>query len=388
MSYYSLPKNKNSILLNPISSLNNSSNYISYSLINYYNYLNSKLLELIKTNKYIKELELKENQENQENQENEELHNYYDFFIKSINHYEYLYSKIPNTNDYITNLKYQNVVIYDLIEINSTLNLFNTNNKLNLLIISPNYLDIIYFFELTRENYKNDNYYVLENFNITKHKLLDEKFEFIYYEPENDTNFFKKVKPKILNKNLVLEETISSYNDYIVSLSQVLLIILRNQNVKGNCIIKINELFLKPVLDILYFLCYCYENVYIIKPNSNNIISYDKYIVCNNFLLNTNNNSQSRLLKLNFYRLLVFLKKLDSKIINGLLDFEIPCYFKNKINDLNNIIGEKQLSYLDELINILNSKNINEKLEYLKKSNIKKVINWCEKYNIPYSRLL
>ena len=84
------------------------------------------------------------------------------------------------------------------------------------------------------------------------------------------------------------------------------MVILRNQIQGGNCIIKINDIFYKPIIDILYLLSSLYDKTYILKPNTSNVTSFEKYIVCKGFQINEEKNTN---LRLNYFRLLVFLKK-------------------------------------------------------------------------------
>ena len=134
---------------------------------------------------------------------------------------------------------------------------------------------------------------------------------------------------------------------------------------------------------ILYILSSLYEKVYVLKPNTSNITSFDKYIVCKNF---QKSESKHLYYKCNYYRLIVFLKKLENKNIDSILDFDIPNFFLMKMNDMNIIIGQQQLESLDMVINILKNKNKEDKIETIKKSNIQKSVVWCEKYKIPCNR--
>jgi hypothetical protein len=85
-------------------------------------------------------------------------------------------------------------------------------------------------------------------------------------------------------------------------------------------------------------------------------------------------------------KLIIFSKKLEDNHITDILDANVPYYFKNKIDDLNIIIGQQQLEAMDLLISIFKNKNKNEKIENIKKSNIQKSVAWCEKYKIPYNK--
>ena len=120
------------------------------------------------------------------------------------------------------------------------------------------------------------------------------------------------------------------------------------------------------------------------KPNTNNITTFDKYIVCKNFLLS--NDTHNNYLKWNYLKLFVFMKKCDNKNISQILDFNVPYYFKNKIDDINIIIGQQQLDALDQIISIYKNKSKDEKIESIKKVNIQKSVIWCEKHKIPCNK--
>jgi hypothetical protein len=182
---------------------------------------------------------------------------------------------------------------------------------------------------------------------------------------------------------LFVEADSSNFKKYVTTLIECLMLIFKNQEAGGSCVIKLNHIFHKQVIDILYMLSSLYEKVYVLKPNTSNITSFDKYIVCKNF---QKNESKNLYYKCNYYRLIIFLKKLEDKNIVSILDFDIPNYFLTKINDMNIIIGQQQLESLDTIINILKNKNKENKIETIKKSNIQKSVIWCEKYKIPCNR--
>jgi hypothetical protein len=207
-----------------------------------------------------------------------------------------------------------------------------------------------------RDNYP-DQHIHFENFNFDNNLLNNIKFDFLFCETQN--------------------------SDYFILLIQTIMIVLKNQKINGTSIIKIGYIFHKPVVDALYILSSLYEKVYICKPNTNNIVTFDRYIVCKNFLYN---DTTDNYLKINYLKLIVFLKKLEDKYITSILDFEIPCYFKNKIDDLNIIIGQQQLEALYQIISIYKNKNKDDKIESIKKNNIQKSVSWCEKYKIPCNK--
>ena len=112
------------------------------------------------------------------------------------------------------------------------------------------------------------------------------------------------------------------------------------------------------------------------------IFVYNDFNIIHPFITNVIYNS-SIYYKCNYYRLIVFLKKLQDKSIISILDFDIPNYFLTKLDDMNIIIGQQQLESLDMVINILKNKNRLDKIETIKKSNIQKSVAWCDKYKIP-----
>jgi 23S rRNA U2552 (ribose-2'-O)-methylase RlmE/FtsJ len=155
----------------------------------------------------------------------------------------------------------------------------------------------------------------------------------------------------------------------------------------GVFILKLFDCFIPSTIDILYILSSFYKKVYITKPQTSRYANSEKYIVCKYFILNENKN---KLYNLNYHTLgeylLNFNFNLKHEKIRSLIDSDTPCYFINKINDINTIIGQQQLESLHQIINILNSRNKNDKIELMKKTNIQKCVNWCEKFKLPCNK--
>jgi hypothetical protein len=343
MSYFLLPKNNNNI--NIKFTLHGNEN-LQTNILNYYTEAQKELVKII--------LQIIE----------DTTHTYdYDKMIKIINPYEYIYSCIPGTKLSVSKLKTKTLLFYDLIEINNMLDLFSfyKNKKLKMLNISPNYEDFNYYIETMKDSSHNIvSFYEIDT---EKYKTLDNNFDFIFFEEESS------------NKDT---------NTFTHTLIKVLFIILKHQFNQGTTIIKINNIFDKQLIEILYLFSSLFEKVYIIKPNTNNIVTFEKYIICKNFIMNKN---KIETFKDNIIELLFYLKNDKNKSISSIIDNIIPCYFINKIRDLNAILAHQQLEALDQLTIILKTKNKEEKLEFLKKNNIQKSIMWCEKFKIPYNRI-
>jgi hypothetical protein len=351
MSYYILPKNNNNIYIEPNIGSNDINIYTSYSLYNFYNESKNQLKYLIKTDESVV---------------------LFKNLLKIINPYEYVFSNIPGFKYSISKLNTKSSLFYDLLEIFHTLNILDSfyNKNLKSLHISENYIDSNYSIDFFRENQKNEHVN-FEYINEEIYNTINEKrYDFIFYEISSN-NF----------ENL---------NYYILNICQILMILLKYQCNDGVCLIKINHIFYKPIIDILYILSSLYEKVYIIKPNSSNITTFDKYIICKNFILNP---IKKEIYKNYYFRLAHFISLYSQKNNNNdlnilsILNHEIPSYFINKIDDINIIIGQQQLESIDQIINILKNKNKEEKIESIKKSNIQKSVIFCEKYKIPHNKM-
>lgn len=356
MSYYILPKiNNNHLLIQP-SFTDNFEEYnkpfISHSLYFYY----KEITEQIEN--YHFELNLDSLQTNLET---------VDDLKKIINPYEYIFSKVPGSKFSVSKLKPNSNLFYDILELSITIDLFDIFEKKDIqsLIISSNHLDINDCLTIIRENYDNDTNIYSEYISTELLKnIKDNSYDFIYYEYSSNNN-----------------------NSYDYSIIQMIGIILRHQYNNGITIIKIDSIFHKYIVDILYILTSLFEKVYVVKPNSNNITSFEKYIVCKNYC---NNQDMIEYHKKYYHNIQNILKWYNdcqkTCYITSLLKSEIPYYFLNKLDDMNIIIGQQQLESLNSIINIMKNKNKDDKIELIKKTNIQKVINWCEKFKIPYNK--
>lgn len=342
MSYYILPKNINIVNVNPIASTNICTPYISHSFIHYYSETKTHIMNMFTLDTDISD-------------------NNFDEAIKIINPYEFIYSKVPGSNFSVSKLKPKTNLFYDLFEIFHNLNFFDNFNLLPMksLHISPNFSDSVYCYEIFREGCVNDND-VQSDLEIND-DLSKIKYDFIFFECNTNSD-----------------------NEYFTSLIKCIMFIFKSQQRGGNIIIKIKDMIHKPVIDCLYLLTSLYDKVYVSKPNTNNITSHEKYIVCKSF---QSHKLSTTYLKFNYLKLIVFIKKLDNKHIINILDCDLPYIFRNKIDDLNIIIGQQQIEALDQIINLFKHKHKNnDRIETIKKSNIQKSVYWCEKYKIPCNK--
>ena len=334
MSYYIIPKT-NRVSISPQYSRTEQLVCISKSLFNYYK--QSKELFGETTDEYI-----------------------FDDVLKNANPFEFLYSKVPGTNMGVSKLSGKTNTFYDFTEIIFTLNIFDDLKTpiTKTLHITPNYSDTmecVNSFTMGVDNHYN-------KIDAELYNESDEKYDFIFLEP-------------VIN-------SFENLNHYIFDMIKCLYVIMRRQYVNGTCVIKIDTVFHKPIVDILYILSSMYEKVYLIKPTSSNVATFEKYIVCIDFI------SHDKSIDANFQIVSNLLSKQYEVQANifSLINSNTPLYFTNKLDDINIIIGQQQLDFLDQLINIYKTKNKSDKLETIRKTNIQKSIVWCEKFKIPYNK--
>ena len=345
MSYHILPKTNNYVLIQT-SIVNNKEPtlYISQSLYNYYMETKELLVKMCIVERDAQFTEL----------------------VKLINPYEYIFSKVPGSKYSVSKLNPMTIIFYELLEIVNTLSLQNDINTNNSLHIGQHSKDSMRFVEfIQNDNINNTSYNNLEFAKINHdmyEKINNKKFDFIFCEIE--------------------KENISNINSYILNLLRFLLVIFKNQANMGVCVIKIDSLFHKPIIDILYILSSFYEKICVIKPNISNVTTFEKYIVCKKFILDE---KRIEACKQNYNTVLNFLQSYNKGNIYSLINDDIPSFFLNKVNDINIIIGQQQLEAFDKIINMLNN-NKHDKVEIVKKANIQKSVGWCEKHQIPCNK--
>lgn len=347
MSYYILPKTTTPIFITPLTSSRKSKPILSITLYNYYQENKTIIDELCVNDTVLSS-------------------NTFSDIIRMTNPYEFIYSKVPGSRFPVSKLKSCSNVLYELIEIMNTLNLQDVfkSQGMNFLHIGKNNGDSQYIIDLLREMYDDENFNFDEINTEMKTTINDKKFDYIFCDFETD-----------IYDNL---------NLYVLQLIKFLMIVLNNQADDGSCIIKINTNFHKPINDIMYILSSMYEKVYIIKPSTSNVMTFEKYIVCKQLLSDDKNQQHNRD---NYCRITQFLSCFTrNKNFISLIDDDIPSFFVNKLSDSNIIVGQQQLEAQDQIINILKSYNRYEKFELIQKNSIQKSVIWCEKYRIPCNK--
>jgi hypothetical protein len=366
MSYYIFPKKQNiTVDINPIVIYTEDYDkvtlkpVVSHSLIYYSGVVTEQIKDYFKCN------EVKCNESN--------TIITYEQICKFINPYEFIFSKVPGLKYSVSKLKPQNNIFFTIMEIIYNFNVFDSvNRNINTIHLGKNSHSIIECMNIIREDY-NDNHIFFELNETSDIQDLIKKYsemkslnihsqsiDFLYFELNN----------KIYTNN----------NKYVFGLVIFLQFIISYQKEDGVSIIKIDNVYYKPIIDILYILTCLYDKVYIVKPNTTNIITNERYIVCKHFI---KNNTEVLMEKLE-----CLINNFNNTVVCSLINEDLPYYFMNKLEDSNINIGHQQIEQLDLLFHIIKNKNRDEKIETLKKNNIIKCIQWCEKFKIPHNKFI
>jgi hypothetical protein len=356
MSYYTLPRKQKICKLNPKYRKDTTPLLptVSFSLLHYLKITKEQITLLQK-------LQCTENPECN-----------IDLIYKVVNPYEFVHSRVPGSKFSVSKIKASSENFYTFMEIANSFNIFESFNDRNIksLHCGKNNAATIDCMNIFRENNADCNYkFYLDPTNFNHINEIDAMtIDFLYFE---------------------LNELIESgdINDRVIEFVNIMCYILTYQNANGLCIIKLDSIFFKPTLEIIYLLTSMYEKVYIIKPNVSNVLKNERFIICKNFISDysktVENNNILKILK----TILVEFNN-NGNVLTSIFESELPYYFLSKIEESNIITGQQQLEHLDHVVNTIKNKNREDKIETLKKNNIQKCIQWCEKNKIPYNKFV
>jgi hypothetical protein len=358
MNYYIIPKNNFTIRLNVQLTSNKIEPYISYSLIFYMNDIYNQVFKLEENN----------------NHENEDIT--IDYVNKIVNPFEFIHSNVPGSTISVSKVKPDSIIFFELMELFQVFNIsdmLSIKHKINIAHLTNNYTSTNYLLNMLRE--ENEDTVLSEDFN---YKKLYELFIKNTYKDNLDL--------------IICEFHPDEYSDtkkYINNMILVLLIIIKYQTNQGMCVIKIDNILYKAVIDVIFIISGLYDKIYLVKPSISNVTKGERYLICKGF--NENVSNQSKLLVKIEEQLISKISNVElmsDKCINSLIDNELPYYFLNRLEESNLVIGQQQLEAYDQIINIFKNKNREEKMENLKRSHIQKCIQWCEKNQLPHNKFI
>ena len=359
MNYYIIPKNNFNIHINLQLTNEKIKPYLSYSLIFYLNDIYSQLFKL-EDNLNVSDSEVT-----------------LEYINKIVNPFEFIHTNVPGSIISVSKVKPESSIFFELMEVFQLLNMndsFSLKNKINIAHLTPNNASTNYLLNMIRED-KDDN-------------ILCEDFNYDHLYNMFITNTYENKLDLIICEFEGHE--FNNTKKYIKNMLLVLMIVIKYQTNQGTCVIKIDNIFYKSIIDILFILSAIYDKIYLVKPIISNITKGERYLICKSFnsgILDKSNLSaqiNEKIIKptLNNYSLN------NNNSVSSLIDNEIPYYFLNKLEESNAVIGQQQLEAYDQIINIYKNKNRDEKMENLKRNHIQKCIQWCEKNQLPHNKFI
>lgn len=322
------------------------------------------------------------------------------------NPYEFIHTNVPNHQNSVSNYKPISRAFFKLLEIYNLFNILDYDRPINTFHLAEGPGGFIEATLFLRNN-KKDNYHGMtlidKNNSVPgwkKSKKFLEKFPNISLEGGSDNTGdlfneenFKYCSQKYGNSLDIItgDGGIDFSNDYNDQenlaarlITTQIFYALSMQKIGGTFVLKMFDIFNKCSVDAIYLLSLYYEKVYIVKPYTSRYANSEKYVVCLNYI-----KPLTKKLKIKFWGILKILKSIDFKKYNisSILDIKQNLYFMNNIEEINIILGQRQIENILFTIKMIkNKEKYNEKITKFKTNNIQRCIKWCENNNIQTNK--
>tara|TARA_B100000795_G_scaffold264804_1_gene245769 strand:+ start:1999 stop:3195 length:1197 start_codon:yes stop_codon:yes gene_type:complete len=386
MSYFKIPSNLN---------INITENTYKINLVNKGENINQ--VSSHNLSKYLKETKKKI----------DKIYKSWDMMKIYTNPYEFIHTNIPNNNISISKYKPISRAFYKLLEIYNMFNLLDYDHPIDTFHLAEGPGGFIEATSFFRQN-KKDTYYGMtlqdgmrntpgwkkskgfldKNPNIILEKGVDNTGNL--YNDEN----FKHCCTKYKNKFEIITadggiDFSDDFNNQEIMASRLLITqvfyALSMQKREGTFVLKIFDIFNKLSIDIVYLLSYYYESVFIVKPNTSRYANSEKYIVCISLKRDID-----LTVKKKFYRTLKLLNNIrfDKYNIASILNLEQNLYFLNIIQEINHILGQRQIENILYTIKLIENRDqYKDKIEKMKSVNIQRCIKWCNENSIEINKI-
>lgn len=328
----------------------------------------------------------------------------WDKYKKYVNPYEFIHTIIPNIKQSIAKYKPLSRSYYKFIEISQMLKLlddynYNNINTFHLAEGPGGFIEALCYLRKNSndryigmtliddsdsnvpgwkktQNFLNKNKNVTIDYGITNNGDLLNPQNFVYVNDKykNSMDIITGDGGFDFSIDFNQQESISFKLIYVQMCYALIM-----QKYKGHFFLKIFDSFSLNIIQLLYILNNLYEKVYIVKPNTSRYANSERYIVCKYFKLTDSKNL--------FYPLLNNISQIKNyKYITSIYDEKLNYYFIIKMEEINAVIGQQQIEYINATIELIENQDEN-KIEKLIKNNIHKCINWCVKYKIPHIKI-
>ena len=257
---------------------------------------------------------------------------------------------------------------------------------------------------------------------ITKKKSLNDIFYGITLKPSNeyipDFNKIKKIfngnnNIKIEYGNLYIYDDVKNYiskfnnqkailvtadggfdyssnfNGQEINSCQIIysecIVALNILKKSGSFVCKVFDLFSYTMVQILYIVSSCFEEVYIYKPETSRPANSEKYLVCMYYKDTLSDLSKSNLLKIIelWNNKILELTEDDSIIFK---DMKVSNSFIQNLNNYNEQYMGTQIYYLNSTIKLAEHKIEKDKYYEIIQNQVNNAIEWCNKYDIEINK--
>jgi 23S rRNA U2552 (ribose-2'-O)-methylase RlmE/FtsJ len=181
----------------------------------------------------------------------------------------------------------------------------------------------------------------------------------------------------------------SNFNGQELNSCQIIysecIVALNILKLNGCFVCKVFDLFSITMIQILYIVSLCFEEIYIYKPDTSRPANSEKYLVCLYYKDNLTELSKNKLLDIikKWNEIVVSLKE-DETII--LKNIKIKNSFIQRLNEYNEKYMDTQMYYLNNTIELSNEKINKDKYYEIIQKQVNNAIDWCNKYNIEINK--
>lgn len=323
----------------------------------------------------------------------------WDKFKKCTNPYEYIHTPVPCYKTPISKLKPISRSFYKFVEIYHQLaicDILKGKNKIFFLAEGPggfieatnwlrNNIDTTYAITLTSNDKGIPGWE--KSRDVISNTIIEEGIDKTgdLFNTETYIHLYKTHKNSV---DLVTADGgfnfSSDFNNQEISSAKLLICevayAIAIQKSGGTFIIKFFDTFTKIMVELMYFLTQAYSEVQWINPSSSRCANSEKYVVCKDFRLKNVRDFVDK------FKVIIDNMATDL-YITQLFNIKVPYILLTKMEEYNAIFGQQQLESIINTLGLI-SYSKGDKLDNIKKSNITKCINWCQKYKIPFNKVM
>lgn len=328
----------------------------------------------------------------------------WDKFKKYTNPYEYVHTIVPNSKQSVCKLKPLSRSFYKMIEICGLLNItdnlpFNcksfhlaegpggfiealcelrnnpNDSYIGMTLLDENDIAVPAWKKSAIFLDKNPNVSIEKGFDNTGNIMNAENLRYCFLKYKNSIDLVTGDGGFDFSFDFNQQEVISSK---LIFCQIAFAIAIQKKG--GKLMLKFFDTFTQVSVDMLYLLSLLYERVYFVKPNSSRYANSEKYIVCKNFRLNDSENLVKKLYN-------IFKNIEEEKNFERILNIDIPYLYSCRVEEFNAIYGQQQIESISATLNLIDN-NKYERLESFKKTNIQKCISWCQRYKLPFNKVI